>query len=120
MKLGTPFGRALRKMRIDRGETLADLAKVLDVSPAFLSAIEIGKKHVPETMFDKLRTHYKLDKQRWNDLRDAEKSSRSKVAINTSSLDGSTREFVAVFARRFQSLSAADRAVIEKVLKRRE
>ena len=33
----TPFGKAARKIRIDRGETLGDMAEELGISAAFLS-----------------------------------------------------------------------------------
>ena len=38
------FGKFCRKLRIDRGEILADMAKKLGVSSAFLSKVETGGK----------------------------------------------------------------------------
>ena len=43
----TPFGREIRKMRSERGVTLSDMAKALQVSPAYLSALEHGKRGKP-------------------------------------------------------------------------
>lgn len=40
----TPIGKFLRKLRIDTGEILKDMAEKLHVSPSFLSAVENGKK----------------------------------------------------------------------------
>ena len=40
----TPFGKQVRKYRIDADLTLSDMAEELDVSPAYLSAIETGRK----------------------------------------------------------------------------
>ena len=40
----TSIGRFLRKLRIDHGEILKDMADALGVSSAFLSAVENGKK----------------------------------------------------------------------------
>ncbi len=44
----TEFGKAIRKIRLDKGEILKDMAKRLGISSAFLSAVENGRKNVPE------------------------------------------------------------------------
>ena len=43
----TPFGQKLRQLRAARGMTLKDLAKALHVTPAYLSALENGKRGKP-------------------------------------------------------------------------
>jgi transcriptional regulator with XRE-family HTH domain len=43
----TPFGRRVRELREQRGMTLADMAGVLGVTPAYLSALEHGKRGRP-------------------------------------------------------------------------
>jgi transcriptional regulator with XRE-family HTH domain len=43
----TPFGARLRALRADRGVTLRDLAETLQVSAAYLSALEHGKRGAP-------------------------------------------------------------------------
>jgi transcriptional regulator with XRE-family HTH domain len=43
----TPFGARLRALRADRGLTLKDLAEGLQVSAAYLSALEHGKRGAP-------------------------------------------------------------------------
>lgn len=43
----TDFGLAVRKARLDVRSTLADMANQLNVTPAFLSAIETGRKKIP-------------------------------------------------------------------------
>ncbi|KPF67824.1 XRE family transcriptional regulator [Bosea sp. AAP35] len=43
----TPFGRRVREHRDKRGMTLADMASVLGVTPAYLSALEHGKRGRP-------------------------------------------------------------------------
>ena len=42
------FGKFVRDIRITRSLLLYDMAKTLDISPAELSAIECGKKPVPD------------------------------------------------------------------------
>ena len=47
MKL-TEFGKFSRKLRIDNGELLKDMAIKLNVTVSYLSAVEIGKRNIPE------------------------------------------------------------------------
>ena len=47
-RLLTKLGRFLRKIRIDRGELMIDMAEKLGVTPAFLSAVENGKRKPPK------------------------------------------------------------------------
>lgn len=45
----TPFGARLRELRADRGVTLKQLAAQLQVSAAYLSALEHGKRGAPSS-----------------------------------------------------------------------
>jgi transcriptional regulator with XRE-family HTH domain len=45
----TPFGARVRALRAERGMTLTALAEQLGVSPAYLSALEHGKRGAPGT-----------------------------------------------------------------------
>jgi transcriptional regulator with XRE-family HTH domain len=47
----TPFGQKLRALRAERGETLKEMAAALDVSPAYLSALEHGHRGRPNRRF---------------------------------------------------------------------
>jgi transcriptional regulator with XRE-family HTH domain len=43
----TPFGERVRKLRAERGVTLKAMAEAVGVSPAYLSALEHGKRGRP-------------------------------------------------------------------------
>lgn len=43
----TPFGARIRELRHERGVTLKDMAEALDVSSAYLSALEHGRRGRP-------------------------------------------------------------------------
>ena len=60
-KIATGLGQLLRKIRIDSGEVLMHMASKLKMSPAFLSAIELGKRSVPSDFVTNLITNYDLD-----------------------------------------------------------
>ena len=55
----TDFGKTVRKARLDTDETLATMAESLDVSPAFLSGLETGRKNIPEDWVEKITIFFK-------------------------------------------------------------
>ena len=57
----TSFGRQLRYIRRDNYQLLKDMAGLLNVSSSYLSAVEMGKRNVPEGWPDKIGELYKLD-----------------------------------------------------------
>ena len=52
------FGKLVRDIRITRSLLLYDMAKTLDISSAELSAIECGKKPVPDWFIPALEKNY--------------------------------------------------------------
>ncbi|MDO4594477.1 MAG: helix-turn-helix transcriptional regulator [Tissierellia bacterium] len=57
----TELGIYLRKLRLDNHEIMKDMAKKLEVSTSFLSAVENGKKKMPESWIDRLVDLYDLN-----------------------------------------------------------
>lgn len=57
----TDFGKLLRKIRIDHGEIIKDMADKLGVTASYLSAIENGKRNIPENWVDEISQLYQLD-----------------------------------------------------------
>lgn len=57
----TRYGRVLRHIRARHKEVMLDMAKVLDVTPSFLSSVENGKEKVPEEWTEKIADHYHLN-----------------------------------------------------------
>ena len=53
------FGKELRKIRIDHGEILKNMADKLKMTASYLSAIECGKRNIPEELILKLKDIYK-------------------------------------------------------------
>ena len=49
----TKFGEFMRILRIKRKIIMKDTAESLQVSTPFLSAVENGKKKIPDTWFEK-------------------------------------------------------------------
>lgn len=112
----TEFGKALRKIRIDRGEVLRDMAAKLEVSPSFISAIETGKKKIPTGFIEQIETLYNLTDLEERMLKDAVKNSVTAVKINLLGSDITQRTAALVFARDFGSLSDKTAEQILKLL----
>lgn len=55
----TSFGKIVREARREMGDTLMTMAKALDTSPAFLSAIETGRNKVPADFVGKVDHFFK-------------------------------------------------------------
>jgi len=116
----TPFGKLVRKLRIDRGLRLKDMADALGLSSAFLSAVETGSKPVPASMADQVCRYFGLDPQQQRDLRKAVDASQVEARIRMEGLEDQSRELVAAFARRIGDLDPGQRARILEVLKERQ
>lgn len=78
----TEFGKLLRIIRINSGDTSRDMAKKLGFSPSYLSAIESGKRNVPIDMERLLSKSYPLSQIDLEKLRTAMFSSGGAVKIN--------------------------------------
>lgn len=112
----TEFGKALRKIRIDRGEVLRDMAAKLEVSPSFISAIETGKKKIPNGFLEQIVNLYDLTRTEERMLKDAAKDSVTAVKINLLGSDTTQRRAALVFARDFGTLSDKTAEQILKLL----
>lgn len=78
----TPFGLFMRKLRLERGLLLKDIAEEMGVSSAYLSALEHGKKGPATGEFvSKLETKLKLDAAQREELRRAIRDSSTNLAI---------------------------------------
>ncbi len=78
----TEFGKLLRIIRINSGDTSRDMARKLNLSPSYLSAIESGKRNIPLDIEKLLAEAYPLSQTDLSKLRSAMFNSGSTVKIN--------------------------------------
>lgn len=64
----TPYGKLLKKLRIDFDETAADMARKLDISTSFLNSIESGARAIPSGLSEKIIKTYSLKVKQRDDL----------------------------------------------------
>lgn len=80
----TKFGEFMRVLRVRHHEVMGDVAKLLGVSTPFLSAVENGRKNVPNEWFDIIAEHYALSDDEIADMKNAAENSRNQVKITLS------------------------------------
>ncbi|WP_375670526.1 MULTISPECIES: helix-turn-helix domain-containing protein [unclassified Bartonella] len=112
----TPFGKILRKLRIDHSERLLDMAKKLDISVAFLSSVEIGKKSVPVGLEEKIIELYALDQEVAEILRRESDACRKSFTIKPS--DTFRCEAAGMFSRLINIISQEDLELLKKLLEK--
>lgn len=100
----TKVGDYLRKIRMEHGELLRDMARKLEVSSSFLSAVENGKKKVPDTWPMKLKKAYDLDQAQLEEFHHSILESAKVIELNLENVPLENRELAVSFARNFSSL----------------
>ena len=100
----TSVGKFLRELRIGKGEILKTMAETLGVSSAFLSAVENGKKKLPDAWLPKLEEYYGLSSEQMEELRQAIIESGDTVALNIRNASAGNRQLAISFARQFDTL----------------
>lgn len=113
----TEFGKALRIIRIGAQELLKDMADRLNVSSAYLSAVETGKRRIPADWVEKIIAAYSLSAEKAGDLRRAADDSACDVRIPLEGVSTTKREAVLTFARTLDGLSDEDLARIMSTMK---
>jgi HTH-type transcriptional regulator, competence development regulator len=113
----TEFGVEIRTLRLQKRLRLKDMASLLKRSPAFLSAVETGRKAVPQGLVDEIAQALELDDVTTARLRKACLSSLKAIKLNVEDEDVPKQELAVRFARRFSSLSDAEVKHLLKVLK---
>ena len=101
--MATEFGKILRKVRIDHDEYLKNMADKLEVSSAFLSAIENGTKIPPTNFIGKIAEAYHLSEETITTLRESLNEYRKTVKIDVSNANKERRDLAVSFARKFDS-----------------
>jgi HTH-type transcriptional regulator, competence development regulator len=117
----TPFGKALRKLRIDGDMLLKDMADGIKVTSAFLSAIEAGRKPIPHYLIGRIADWMRLGREDIEALRDAAALSAAKVEITLSGMSSIfDRTLANQLARNFEELDEGQKFEIKRIMERRK
>lgn len=116
----TPFGEHLRKLREERGVTQKEMAQAIGISPAYLSALEHGKRGQPSwPMQQRIVGFLNII---WDDAEELQRLAQlsdPKVSINTSDLTSQATLSANLLSRNIASLSSADLKDIQTIIENR-
>jgi len=115
----TEFGQYLRKLRIDCKELLRDMAVKLEVTSSFLSAVETGKRNIPENWVKKIIQFYSLDFFEQEALKKAADNSAKTVTMDLSKMVPKKKETVLLFARTFDDVDDSAIDEIRRLLNKK-
>ncbi len=103
--MATEFGKELRKLRIDKDETLATMAKTMGISISYLSAIENGTRAIPDDFINRLSKKYRLSESATKKLLVALDHSVSSIDIELDNTLPFQRDLAFMLARMLPSMS---------------
>ncbi len=101
----TPFGKAVRKLRINKGVNMAQMARNVACSPSFISMVENGKKDSNPYLVSKIARYFKLSEEEELELNTRAQESAKEVCIDLQGLDGRSRYIAVQIATQFRTLN---------------
>lgn len=113
------FGKFCRKLRIEKNELLIDMAQKLNVKPSFLSAVEVGKKSIPEKWKNEITEKYDLNQEQEQELIEAIENSVRQLKFNLSQNE-ENRDLILAFARKLDTLDTTEKESILKILNKKK
>ncbi len=107
----TPFGEAIRKLRQRKGVSQKQMAEALNLTPAYLSALEHGKRGLPTfDLLQRIAGYFNIIWDEAEELFLLARISDPRVVIDTSGLEA---EYTALANRLAGEIRHLDRATIE-------
>lgn len=110
------FGKFTRKLRIENSKLLKDMAEELNVTTSYLSAVEMGKRNVPESWKDIIIKNYNLSEDQINDMNQAIYNSQKVIKLKLDNYSNNDKNLILSFARKFDELEVNDKDIIKKLL----
>ncbi len=110
----TPFGDKMRRLRTERNVTLKDMAKAIGVSPAYLSALEHGKRGRPGWhLIQRILSYLNIIWDEAEDVVRLARVSHPRIAIDTSGLNPKATELANRLA---DDVGKLDEAALDELL----
>lgn len=116
----TPLGAKLRSLREARGITLKQMAAALNVSSAYLSALEHGRRGTPTwILLQRIITYFNVIWDEAEELQRLAELSDPRVVVDTAGLTPEATEFANRLARDIATLRPEDVTFLRNELMRR-
>ncbi|WP_428426790.1 helix-turn-helix domain-containing protein [Pararhizobium sp.] len=115
----TPFGEAVHRLRRQKGVSQKQMAAAIGVSPAYLSALEHGKRGAPSFEFlQRVAGYFNVIWDDADELFGIAAISDPKVVLDTSGLPAAHTAFANRLAGRIRGLSGETIRILEDVLEK--
>lgn len=101
----TKLGIELRKIRLEKGDTLHNMAEKIGISISYLSAIENGTRKTPDKMIDSICEAYNLDEKAKEKLIVCDQMARENLNIPLTEINISQRNLVYALSRKLPKIS---------------
>jgi transcriptional regulator with XRE-family HTH domain len=102
----TPFGTRIRELRTRQNVTLTEMANALQLSPAYLSALEHGHRGRPSPgLVQQICGYFNLAWDEVDEIKRLAQLSHPKVTVDTAGLDPEATELANLLAERIAGLS---------------
>ncbi len=106
----------MKEIRSSHHEIMSDMAKWLDVSLPFVSAVENGKKKIPENWLEKIADHYSLSHEEKKALEEAIQDAQQQIKINLTMAGKPQRKMALQFQRSFENIDDEKAEMIYQIL----
>lgn len=107
----------IKRIRSEHKETMGDMADWLKVSLPFVSAVENGRKRIPDDWYEKISKHYQLSNPERQELSSAILESQKYLKINLVSASNSKKALAIQFQRSFDDMDDNTAEKISEILK---
>ena len=98
---------------------MGDIAAVLNVKTPFVSAVESGKRNVPEEWIPMIIDHYDLSSDEQKELNEAVEQSKTQVKLNLISSTENKRKVALQFQRSFDEMDDDTAKAIMELLSKK-
>ncbi len=113
----TPFGEKLRALRAARGVLQREMAAALAVSPAYLSALEHGRRGAPSAgLIHQICEYFELIWDDADELRALASLSRPRLKLNAAGLSAQQTALGNRLARELRNLDPETVAALHRIL----
>jgi transcriptional regulator with XRE-family HTH domain len=116
--MATEFGKLLRIIRVERGEILKHMSDRLNISPAYLSAIENGRREIPSDFIEKIVAEYNLEKEEEIKLHNVAILETKSMRTELADANSAQKQAFSLFARSLSELNAEDLTKISKIIRK--
>ncbi|MBL8837422.1 MAG: helix-turn-helix transcriptional regulator [Alphaproteobacteria bacterium] len=114
----TPFGAKIRELRRARGVTLKQMAAALELSPAYLSALEHGQRGRPtKALVVQICEYFHLIWDDYEEMHRLARLSHPRVVVDTRGLSPEATETANLLAERIAELDAGTLVAVAALLR---